>query len=126
MKTLQANEIKKGDTVYLFGAWNFHFNCERDDHFHRDERGRCVWTKRTVDEMFIQKHIVHSCGKKRMYLMAEDGHSRGREYRVYFNNRDQWSFGYFARTHQDAVDSLNELIAKDEYSKHPFTIIEKN
>jgi len=123
MANLLASQIKKGDTVYQYGAWNFiSFGIERGNHFHRDERGRGVYTPRTIDQAYIRKHVVHSCGKKRMYLMAEDGKSRGKEFWV----QESGAFGNFTSTHEEAVENLKELFAADTMLKVPYEILTIN
>ena len=57
MATLNDLNLKKGNTVFLYGNWNGS-------------------EKSTVD-FFIQQYTIHSIGKKRCYLIyGEDVNSR--------------------------------------------------
>lgn len=125
MLILKASEIKKGDVVYQFGAWNFlSFGVERGEHFHRDPvTKKGIYIPRTVDQAYIRKHIVHSCGKKRMYLMAEDGVSRGEEFRSFISDNNIVIFGNFATSQEIATQNLKELFANDTASKVPYEIL---
>lgn len=58
--TLNSLNLKKGNTVFIFGNWN-------------GNEGRNI-------DFYIQEYTIHSIGKKRCYLIYNDDTNSRREY----------------------------------------------
>lgn len=124
METLQitASQVKKGDKIFKVGAWNHHEGHQRTPHFYRDANGKGVYTPYDKDVYSLGEFTVHSCGKKRMYLMDENG-MKGAEIGV---KEDGNFWGYFTDTEEKAVKLISQINEQDKFKAYDFEIKREN
>lgn len=115
---LNAKDLRKGTQVVQVTPWNFLRNQERKDPFHRDERGRCVYTPYDRDIYAYTQWTVHSVGKKIMRLTVGEEMKR----RNVYLKEDGSIFGYFVKDLDDAKRLIDEMRAGDPRSTEEFAI----
>jgi len=124
MKTLTANEIKKGEKLFIVSDWNFIYGYKKEQDSVRDDNGKWIYTPHTIDVYRIGFVTVHSCGKKRMYLMDENG-MKGASL-VVDDNGGFYSY-HFTKTREEAELTIKELFKNDPQSiAVKYEIIENN
>lgn len=110
MKNLAAKQLKKGMEVYMVTPWNFFYGCTGN---HTNNPGR-------LDSYKIEKVVIHSCGKKRMYLTDCDNFSK-REYNV----RENGYFGkiWFCSSMDEALELTKEMHEDNPTKTENYTIV---
>lgn len=120
METLKATQIKKGDVIFIFGAWDFIYGVEKKENASK-ETGSWVYTPRTIDTYRLGEVTVHSCGAKRMYLMDERG-MKGQEFCA---KEDGSFYTHFAATKELAEAGIKELHENNKFAQPEYRIVNK-
>lgn len=119
MTTLKASQIEKGNVIFMFGAWDFNYGVKKTENASK-ETGKWVYTPRTIDTYFIHEVTVYSCGKKRMYLMDENG-MKGADFWTKEDNGDFYS--HFSATKELAEAGVKELHENNKFAQPEYKIV---